>query len=359
MARFIVHIGAHKTGSSAVQHWLLANAKLLADHGILFPTDLVGNNGNAVGLAKLLTSAPISWTPEQRRVFRGLMARSADPTADMLISAEKFEIGLAEGRFGALGRMLDRHGITRRIAVFLIRNQADLYSSAYAQRLKRLNSRTWHLQAESATEDLERFDWWGQANRLRKAGFTPRLSVFRGKTGQMPVAQTVLSLAGLADRLPAHTDFRAPSINDSIGEMGVFIATRLVAMLTSLPKPVGVPVRTQLSDALIAALKGVPDRPFNAFDRVEHGMFMARFADGNQRLADLLPGGAAEVALLTSSRTEHADKSPTVWEQFSRDQQTTMVAVTSRLADVVAATPALDRHLGGVDIASVCLRPAS
>src|SRR5208283_2111335 len=35
--RLIVHIGIHKTGSTAIQHTLFNNARQLAAHGILYP----------------------------------------------------------------------------------------------------------------------------------------------------------------------------------------------------------------------------------------------------------------------------------------------------------------------------------
>lgn len=46
--RLYIHIGFPKTGSSAIQSFLLTNQKILKEHGIFYPAPLVGKSLKSV-----------------------------------------------------------------------------------------------------------------------------------------------------------------------------------------------------------------------------------------------------------------------------------------------------------------------
>ncbi|WP_210237349.1 hypothetical protein, partial [Mesorhizobium sp. M2D.F.Ca.ET.148.01.1.1] len=46
--RLILHIGTHKTGSTALQHFLSANGKGLGDHGICYASPIHEFNFNSI-----------------------------------------------------------------------------------------------------------------------------------------------------------------------------------------------------------------------------------------------------------------------------------------------------------------------
>ena len=54
MNNIILHVGPGKTGSSAIQHWLVKQRKELADHGIYYPEHKLDSNGISAGHALTL-----------------------------------------------------------------------------------------------------------------------------------------------------------------------------------------------------------------------------------------------------------------------------------------------------------------
>lgn len=117
----LIHIGGHKTGSTALQHFFAANAARLAAAGIVYPE--VGREGAAHHrLARAATPA----------LLAELAATVARPEATVLLSSELFELldAAAVERIVAAAR-------PRTVRVFgYVRDFRALLPSKYAQRTK-------------------------------------------------------------------------------------------------------------------------------------------------------------------------------------------------------------------------------
>lgn len=95
-SRLFLHIGMNKTGSSAIQRWLTANAGKLAVAGVLYP--LAGRRGDAhYGLSQALGFAHGRRVPDQLELAAlrdGLLRElSQHPTSNVVPSSEDFVLG--------------------------------------------------------------------------------------------------------------------------------------------------------------------------------------------------------------------------------------------------------------------------
>ena len=91
MARVVLHIGTHKTGSTAVQNTFAANRRLLARHGIAYPEISRGQPAHH-GLAALWNTAVASHEPRggAEAAWDDLVRRHARAPGILLLSSEEF-----------------------------------------------------------------------------------------------------------------------------------------------------------------------------------------------------------------------------------------------------------------------------
>lgn len=90
MARVVLHIGTHKTASTAIQDTFAANAALLARHGLIYPA--LGTVSGHHGLASdWIPLAPVYRLPQtSREVFRNLARKYAHFEGTLFLSTEEF-----------------------------------------------------------------------------------------------------------------------------------------------------------------------------------------------------------------------------------------------------------------------------
>ncbi len=96
MARVVLHIGTHKTGSTAVQNALAANRQILADHGIVYPVLTRGQPAHH-GLVALWNKRLAPYEPRggAEAAWRDLARRHARGPGTLLLSSE--ELGRTQG----------------------------------------------------------------------------------------------------------------------------------------------------------------------------------------------------------------------------------------------------------------------
>lgn len=134
--RLIIHIGAPKAGSSALQQFFALNADCMRRQGIFYPlppnaTDLSQpQSGNGFRYAKALALAPND--PATRAFFRKRLAR---PHPTLLLSSEFFW-GLGEDGWSTIIRECRHVGCELQLLAYL-RPQTDWLVSIYSQRLRR------------------------------------------------------------------------------------------------------------------------------------------------------------------------------------------------------------------------------
>jgi hypothetical protein len=143
MSTVFLHIGTHKTGTTAIQRFLDRNRRVLARHGVCYPQ--FGS----------FASHPLAWamgfsgkrvSDRQRkklrarceRVFQRQISAAMKRGHNVVLSSEAFSAFNANRPFALdeLGVLLKRHHLTDVKVVCYLRRQDDLVDSIYAERTK-------------------------------------------------------------------------------------------------------------------------------------------------------------------------------------------------------------------------------
>lgn len=336
--RVIIHMGLPKTGTSAVQTWLVDRASDLFDHGILMPTNLVGPLGNARLLAAALHEPGPSRSPHQGSLIEGLRSALVTPKAtDLLISSEYYEkvmfrpplIQRSQAALRSVGASWD-------VGVIFLRNLFDLLNSSYAQNLK-VGPYPLDFAGFLAMRREKRVnDFAANVANLRRVGVDVRLAVYGGGGSQTEI---LMQKAGLRDRLPADFGFETARTNESVGVLGLIAARRFWALVDalipqSLPK-----VRGELARLLINAAHSIRDRPYNGFTPELRALTEAHYAAILSAVATDL--SAEESRALCMSRSIDLPTSSLQEADLALSDRTVLADLLHRIADGIAASPKL------------------
>ncbi len=134
MPEFFIHCGLHKTGTTALQHFMALNAQLLLDSGLHYPAAGTGSSRGHHNLA---------WQLARDRRFFGrfgnveLMLRQAAAIAkDTVISSEDFESSLrSPERWTPLVEALRGQGFSVTFIIYL-RDPASYLQSLFLENVK-------------------------------------------------------------------------------------------------------------------------------------------------------------------------------------------------------------------------------
>lgn len=128
MKSIVVHAGLPKTGTSAVQAWLAANAERLQAAGVYYPWHAVDDNQVSAGNAGYVL-APGTWSVDSALVEETMEEFETSGCDTLLLSSEAFMPELE-----SLSRALPAQ--TR--FVLYVRDPLEFLESDYNQRVKRL-----------------------------------------------------------------------------------------------------------------------------------------------------------------------------------------------------------------------------
>lgn len=136
-----IHIGAHKTGTTTIQHTLAHSAEALAERRLVYPRVCwfhYAQHRLAFAMKKIREPGLRDF-PDFETELRDLIDACLSTDADVLISSEEFFSAPAEG-VSRLADVLRDRGIETRIVGF-IRRQDALFSSIYNQNVKHPGNR--------------------------------------------------------------------------------------------------------------------------------------------------------------------------------------------------------------------------
>lgn len=346
MGRLILHLGVHKTGSSAVQLWLVQNAARLATAGIIFPAEFTGRTGNAAKLARAITLTPERHEDELphqlRRRFLEFCQRQSGK--DVVVSAEAFETELlpslkrAGGSGAGLAQRVDNvrtfaedAGFSGVTVVYLVRNIVDRSNSQFAQRVKAMV----HSQYDARMFNPETFAYHDRAvcNLLmERHGFKVAVDVL--DPDAVSVADQIMRLAGLDARVAAIASLETPRANESIGELGVLAGLHLNGVVQRGPDDDLPRRRKTMSQALRLACRGVKDRPFNGFAPQDAARVVQRQAAFDQKMSPWLT--ARQLTMIAEPR-RIGPRSPVSVEALGAEQAETVRAILGRVADIMCS----------------------
>lgn len=312
--RFYLHVGGHKTGSSAQQVWFANNGVALNAAGLVYPAEITGAHGNCVRIAEAWGKDPNTWSAQNAlNMMQFSELIEEHPHLDVLFSAEYFSEDSTERHLTAVAADLSEYGFEVR-PVMYVRNQIDQLSSLYAQRIKLLNT---DLSFDCALRELtsmQRADWHRYFERHSALGWSTAIGAF-GRKREHSIVESFFALAGLKDRFPVETDFRVDEINPSLGAIGVLVslhvARHIISRRLSMPHNGNV----YFSRCLIAASAEIEDRRFIGPDKSDREYIRARYASGNQAIAKLLPDD--ETALLLTEQLPEGPASPRTFAELS------------------------------------------
>jgi hypothetical protein len=145
MAKLFLHAGGYKTGSTAIQAYLMENRAVLAERGLVTPLAGADKGGRHLPLVRTIVgeevSAKVARTPDLL-----IDELAATPGHDVVISCETLEAQLPAALpfFRSLGRDLQ--------VVLYVRNQPQKLNSGYVQEARMLRAR--HSFLDSVTRAL-------------------------------------------------------------------------------------------------------------------------------------------------------------------------------------------------------------
>lgn len=285
-----MHVGVHKTGSTAFQHWLLRNRTTLADRGLFVPTNTAFWDGNFRPLAEAL-AAPEA--PESALALARLRrAAAAHPAHDFLVSSERFsheefpDIDRAATTIRALG--------LRPVALMAVRDQIDWFNARHGQRRMMMSGPPPFDDFLGELLARHAGDWHRKSAAFERAGIELHVIPYAGETRNRGIVRALCATAPLATRIGEQSESECR--NASLGEIGLIVADRLREMLIAegmFPSARG---RRRIADAIarrVAARYGT-DRPFNGFTVAQSAHVASLFWASNEALASARWGEAWE-----------------------------------------------------------------
>ena len=132
MARVVVHFGAHKTGSTALQAYFVANRAKLQQAGVVYPTRWQGHLKGHHELAFAVKSGGDESSQPDVSTLRAAISDLASGDAVILLSSEEFSL-LDEVELARLAEVLGDNDVE---AVLFLRHWADLIPSIWQELIK-------------------------------------------------------------------------------------------------------------------------------------------------------------------------------------------------------------------------------
>lgn len=350
MKQFYLHVGGHKTGSSAQQIWLAKNTPLLAQAGIAYPTEISGAHGNCLLIAHAWAVDPAKWTGGNLGTmvqFATFLQENAD--RDILVSAETFSSAEYQDGLAHVAADLKANDFAV-TSIMFVRNQVDQLSSLYAQRIKLVGLTCDFSQAIRDEVAMDRADWHRLVSRQEGLGFQVKIGVYRRKAGML-VAESLLDLAGLRARLPTDTDFSVDEVNPSIGEYGVLTGLHLKRWL--MARGIRPPHNGNVlfGRALLAASADFADRRFVGPNAADRDWIRARHAAGNSDIARRLPDDEAK--LLLREALPDLPASPRRIEDLTTERRSELADYFQQVKTKLVATEDLHRFVAKDALASI------
>lgn len=159
----LLHIGAPKTGSTALENFLLTNRDKLAEYGWVYPLATVRGYGHH-DLAYLVSGSYPDWALPQAKTFDELLEQLFDAITDQVNIILSSEIFYMYSNPEDVADMCEKLGIRTadvRVALY-IRRQDDAHVSWYNQRVK---AQGYDNTIRASIDDS--FDLWDYEKKLQ------------------------------------------------------------------------------------------------------------------------------------------------------------------------------------------------
>lgn len=285
-----LHIGMHKTGTSAIQRFFLANGQALARMGVLYPP---GREMKRIGFisAALQARAGNSGTGSVKTLKETRESLLAEVSTDLarrpgalaVISEELLSSQLlSDEEVEWLREMLSRY-FDRIQVIIYIRRQDELLLSGYSTIIKNGHSLPLRLPTGAA---ISRYDHWETLSRWIRVFGRERVicrKFERASLKSQDVLDDFLEIAGIDLKPPLR---RTKSRNESLdAECLEFLR------MFNRHNPRGNNRFDPVRGKVVSLLTAISDGPLLTLPESELAGFMESFRDSNAKIASEFFGG--------------------------------------------------------------------
>ncbi|OWK31934.1 hypothetical protein [Sphingomonas mucosissima] len=263
--RFIVHVGAHKTGTSAFQEWAVRNRAALLDAGFLYPEAGATALGNHAALVSALGAA-IEDKDRSAHLLR-LFDKELEsrPDAAVILSAEMMTTLRFLPHMTRLHRSLADYS-DHATAVLVVRDQVEWRNSCYAQAREMLTPLP-RFRNYMATGKLgpRSGNWDFLEQHYREAGFGFETLPFDKRVRDVGIVAAMTSLPCL-NGLANVTTLERIETNPTVGALALLVAEQVRASVAGPTGTLPIHVRTRLASMIREHAAELSPARFNGFD---------------------------------------------------------------------------------------------
>lgn len=209
-----LHIGAPKTGTSAIQDFLLTNQDYLYANGFVYPNpglhkdDRQANDGNSKSILKAILHDDRDLASELNNTLRSLLK-----SENVILSAEDLFNRAYENGFDIIRCILKDVEVK---VILYVRLQSEIFESAIKQRIRNHNKTDYEIPQEF----YKKFDWFNCA-ALWAAEFgrgNVAVREYKSKKSDISIEADFLNVLGIQNNLDKYNKERE-SINESLTGM--------------------------------------------------------------------------------------------------------------------------------------------
>lgn len=281
-----LHVGSHKTGTTAIQDFLSRNRDVFDRNNILVPASGTTSRGSHIVLVHRMLGMPVA--SHHQDPLAALKAEmQARPSHDLLISAELLEITLKHGpRRHSIVEFFAKAGYDVRIILY-VRNAPQLTNARYSQRVKmfRYGGEFSEMLARILAKDH------GLARWVDVVRNNPCSLVARAYTGDVQAGGLIgdiMQVLGF-DWTQVSGQFAvAARLNESVGPTAIAAARRIMSdsadRLNGTDRNIMSWCGRKLMDEVKA--QGIKEPKFSGFDNDTARRLLQRQRAANDRFAE-------------------------------------------------------------------------
>ncbi len=282
--RFVVHVGAPKTGTSAFQEWAVRNRDALLDAGFLYTMAGATAGGNHAALVSALGGV----IPDEARTGHLVRLFEKDlndhPDATVILSGEIMTTLRFLPNMTRLRRAIGRY-TKHATVVLVVRDQIAWRNSCYAQSREMLMALPAFRDYVSIGKHGPRSGNWDfLEQRYRKAGFEFEALAFDRTVRDIGIVAALARLPSLTGLSSVVSEDRVEA-NPSVGELALLVAEQVRAAIAGPGGELQPGLRPLLMPLIAARTARLPTTSFNGFDPTLADDIRAAYRDSNELFA--------------------------------------------------------------------------
>lgn len=264
--RFIIHIGAPKTGTSAFQEWSADNRQALLESGYLYPTTGATAGGNHAALVSALSGMidDEARADHLTRSFHNELI--SHPDVSVILSAEimttvRFLPNINNFRNGLSDYTDDA------TVVLVVRDQVAWRNSCYAQAREMMTQLPpFREHIRPGRRNPGAGNWDLIEHRYREAGFKFEALPFDSRVRDTGIVAGMASLASLAG-LTSIADPQRREANPSAGDLALLVTEQVRQIIAGPHGSLPPGLQPKLTPIIARNTAHFPFNSFNGFDQ--------------------------------------------------------------------------------------------